>query len=175
MRCLLWALAVIVVAVGATDPEAKRKASKFRAEGDAQLVSGNALGSLVHYSDAIKLEPTEDLTLALEHCGKSDEVLLLRSSLLLSQGKCKLAAQDLQLLPPTAATADKLALAMQCAQLVDEADRVLSQGEFQRADELFTQAVDLIKTAAVDIKRRRALARHSRGDYLSVLLMRERL
>ena len=187
-------LFITASSAGDNAADTKRQASKLRAEGDALLVSGDASGALSKYAQAINLEPLEvknylksfrandrlkrtqasirDLSLAIEHDKEGKDLpnsLVLRANLFASLGRCRESLADWSQAisldsKSTDAKENKERMAS-CVELLDRAENMLAAGDWQGAEQALTEAIDVSKTAAPELKKKRARARFEKGDH----------
>lgn len=179
------------VAEAASD--VKKRASKLRAEGDSLLVSGDATGALAKYAQAIALEPNEvknylksyrandrlkrseaslkDLSSAIEIDREGTELgntLPLRANLYSTMGKCYEAAKDYEQLmrvKPSPEYKDNAERFSRCADLLARAEALLQGHDWEGADQLLTEAIEVSRSNAPDLKKKRARARYHRGAH----------
>lgn len=174
--------------------DTKRQAAKLRTEGDTLLVSGDAAGALSKYAQAITLEPKEvknylksyranqrlkknaacirDLTSAIEHDVEGKEVvdsLALRANLYITLGRCEDALNDWEQVlarnPQKPGAPENRDRAFQCQDLLTRAKAQVEAEDWHAADVLYTQAIEVSRSHAPELKRMRAKARYHKGDH----------
>ena len=197
LLCILF-VCIFQLSIGTTTLEVKRKASKLRSEGDTLLVSGDAIGALSKYAEAITLEPHEvknylksyranqrlkrlqasikDLTLAIEHDIEKLELensYLQRANLYLSLGRCFEALNDfvsvLAINPNHSEAIENRERMIRCVDMVERAEKLMEAEDFHEADRLFTEAIDQSRSAAPELKKKRAQARFHKGDHFECI------